>query len=243
MNKYLKISIVLVLAFSLGFLGRVLPRESERVYAQELYDEFSCPCCTDTIGDCACPMAKERQNYIDSLLELGETEESEIILGYVEKYGLSSMVDDAKAQKIKDLLIDRAPADRPAISLSPSAIDLGEVSVKKGRVQADFVLENKGDSDLVIDRLETSCGCTTVRLILEDGEGPLFGMPGHGLNEKIKDWTARIESGGTVRLRVYYDPSVHPNFEGSVIRTISVFSNDPVNTEARVQIELKQILE
>ena len=58
---------------------------------------------------------------------------------------------------------DEAPSGGPRLVVEKETIDLG--TIKEGEtVETVFVLENKGEADLVIDRIRTSCGCTTVKL-------------------------------------------------------------------------------
>lgn len=212
----------------------------ESVSAAEIYPLFVCPCCGKTLEVGCCGMAKERQLYIDGLSQ-GKLSKEEIILAYVKKYGLSSFADEDKREEFRDKLVESAPVERPIITTNPSAYDFGEVRQKEGIVTTLFEIRNEGESDLVIDRLETSCGCTTASVVYQEKEGPKFGMPGHGVNESIENWQLVIPDGETAQLKVYYDPDVHPEFRGTAIRTISVFSNDPIDFEKKVQIELNQV--
>jgi len=209
------------------------------VSAQDIYPLFKCPCCGKPLDECTCPMSKERKAYIDGLTET-ETSETKITLSYVKKYGLTSFVDKNKAKEIREELIRSAPADRPIISLSPDFHDFEDVSQKEGKVYTYFELKNEGKSDLIIDRLETSCGCTFASIVFKGKEGPLFTMPGHGYENQL-DWSVSIPSGETAQLKVSYDPSVHKDFRGPATREISVFSNDPIDFGRKVKIELNQI--
>lgn len=214
----------------------------EPVSAEEIYPLFECSCCGKAINQCTCPMAKERMNYVDALVETNKNgSKDEIVSAYVRKYGLNSFIDKEEQKEFREKLIKEAPADRPIISLSPSVYDFGDVSQKAGVVITFFEIKNEGKSNLVIDRLETSCGCTSASVIYQGKEGPKFNMPGHDINEKIKDWQVIIAPGEEVELKVYYDPNMHKDFRGSAIREISVFSNDPIDFEKGVNIELNQI--
>ena len=66
-------------------------------------------------------------------------------------------------------------------------------------------------------------------------------MEGHG-QENPTDWEVAIKPGDTAVLQVYYDPTVHPDLIGPVTRTVSVFSNDPVEFETKVTIFLEQTI-
>ncbi|MDP3995768.1 MAG: DUF1573 domain-containing protein, partial [bacterium] len=165
----------------------------------------------------------------------------EIILAYIKKYGLDSFIDEEKQQEYRELLIKEAPADRPVISLSPSSFDFGDVSQKEGVAATLFIVKNEGEKDLVIDRLETSCGCTSASIVFQGEEGPTFNMPGHDINEQIEGWQVVIAPGDEAQLKVYYDPDVHEDFRGPAIRTISIFSNDSLDFEKKVTVELNQV--
>ena len=74
----------------------------------------------------------------------------------------------------------------------------------------------------------------------EDKEGPKFAMSGHGI-ESPKDWKLTIPAGKNAQLKLYYDPNIHKDFRGAATREISVFSNDPIDFEKKVVIELNQV--
>lgn len=209
--------------------------------AEEIYPIFLCPCCGQPLDkkNICCEQAQERIDFIDSLTAQNLSEK-EIISAYAKKYGLNSFVDENKAKEFKEELVDKAPGDRPIISLEPESYDFGAVSVKKGVASTLFELKNIGSKDLVINKLETSCGCTSASIVFQDEEGPRFAMPGHGI-ENPTDWELTIPAGETAFLKVYYDPSVHLDFRGPATREISVFSNDPIDFEKKVQVELTQI--
>jgi hypothetical protein len=213
----------------------------EPVLAEDIYPLFFCPCCGQPLdkNNICCDLAKERIDYIDSLVESGVSED-EIIISYVKKYGLNSFVGEEKQKEIREKLVASAPADRPIIFLNPESYDFGDVD-KKGVVTTIFELKNEGKADLIINKLETSCGCTSASIVYQEKEGPKFNMPGHGINEKNKDWQVVIPSGQEAQLKVYYDPNVHKDFKGPATREISVFSNDPVDFEKKVKIELNQV--
>lgn len=210
------------------------------VSAKEIYPLFECPCCGKPIDTGCCGLALERQVYVDGLTQ-GQLSKDEIIMAYIKKYGLDSFIDEEKQQEYREILIEDAPADRPVISLAPSSFDFGDVSQEEGVVTVLFSIENKGESNLTIDRLETSCGCTSASIIFQGKEGPIFNMPGHDINEQIEGWQMTIAPGQKAQLKVYYDPNAHEDFRGVAIRTISVFSNDPIDFEKSVKIELNQV--
>ena len=213
----------------------------EKASAQEMYEMFSCPCCGKPISTNCCASAKERMTFADGLAAAG-TSKSDAIAAYVKKFGLNSFIDETEKAKYREILIAEAPDDRPILALSPAEKDLGDVSQKAGKTSTLFEISNEGQTDLVIDKLETSCGCTSASIVFNGEEGPVFGMPGHGVNENIPEgWNVRIAPGEKAELKVYYDPYVHKEFRGAAMREIYVSSNDPIDVQKKVTVRLKQV--
>lgn len=137
-------------------------------------------------------------------------------------------------------LIAEAPKGQPILTLEPKTIDLGDVP-QKGIISRNFQIQNKGGQDLVIRGLESSCGCTSARIINQGVEGPVFGMEGHAGVSNPKGWSTTIRAGQKAILRVSYDPTQHPGFTGPATRLITILSNDPINPRIEAMIELNQL--
>ena len=211
------------------------------VSAEEIYPMFLCPCCGQPLDkkNICCGMAQEMIDYIDSLTAQNLSEK-EIILTYIKKYGINSFVDKKKQEEVKAWLAEIAPKTRPIISLNTELYDWGDISEAKGVAVTFFELKNEGEKDLIINKLDSSCGCTSASIIFKGEEGPRFAMAGHGV-ESPTNWEVIIPPGESAQLKVYYDPSVHQDLRGPVTREISVFSNDPIDFEQKVTIELNQV--
>lgn len=211
------------------------------VLAENIYPMFLCPCCGQPLdkNNICCGMAKEMIDYIDSLVVQNLSEQS-IILAFIKKYGLNSLADKGKQNDIKEWLVQSAPADRPIITFDRDYFDLGDVSQKKGIVSTYFEIKNEGKKDLVINKLDSSCGCTSAAIVYQGNEGPRFAMAGHGI-ESPADWSVAIPPGEKAQLKIYYDPDIHKDFRGPATREISVFSSDPIDFEKKVTIDLNQI--
>lgn len=212
------------------------------VSAAQIYPEFTCPCCGQPLDkdEPCCGAMTNMIDFIDQQVASGKGEE-EIYLATVKEFGLDRLTREEKREEIRAILAERAPADAPKIVVDPESKDLGEISQARGEVSTDFKLQNSGQSDLVINKLSSSCGCTSAAILYQDQEGPRFTMEGHG-KDNPTDWQIAIAPGNTAILRVYYDPTVHKDLTGPVTRTVSVFSNDPVEFEKQVTITLNQAL-
>lgn len=209
----------------------------EKASAAEIYPQFICTCCGKPLdkNNMCCGIAKDMIAYIDSKVN-EDLSEDEVVLATVKKYGLKSLGSEIKKEEVKKQLAQSAPADSPKISIEPLSHDFGDVSQAAGVVSKNFIVQNTGKTDLEINNLLSSCGCTTAAMIVDGEEGPRFGM-----HNNPEDWSIIIKPGETADLKVYYDPEVHPDFRGLATREITVFSNDPVNFEKSIKIKLNQV--
>ncbi len=127
----------------------------------------------------------------------------------------------------------------PVLRVSPSTYELGQVSQAKGTVTVELAAANGGEADLVVNEMETSCGCTRAALIVDGKEGPWFGMRGHG--EWPVGWSARLRPGERAVLRVQYDPDAHGIYRGPIDRIVIIHSNDPQQAQAQVRLSGTQV--
>ncbi len=210
-----------------------------QVSYDEIYNIFQCPCCGEPISAKCCELAIERKAYADGLIDSGMSK-MQVISKYVARYGMDSFRDEAAKAEFREYLIKNAPKDRPQINVFPVSADLGNVSVRGGVIETIFHIKNEGKKELVITNLATSCGCTTASLVVNGVEGPRFGMD-MGEGSGPADWSARLAPGETAILKVYYDPTVHPDLRGYIIREVYIYSNDPIDPVATVRIRLNQV--
>ncbi len=131
------------------------------------------------------------------------------------------------------------PKNAPIIEITPSSYDFGSVSQAKGVTSATLDIYNRGNQDLVLKNMDTSCGCTSASVISDGEEGPRFSMRSHGTNPK--DWEQVISPGESAQLKIYYDPNVHQNLKGSVTRSVFIYSNDPRHSKKEVKIRAFQV--
>lgn len=86
--------------------------------------------------------------------------------------------------------------------------DFGTISMKNGNVSKVFKVSNPGDQDINMEKLTTSCMCTTAFVLREDGsKSRPFGMPGHG--GAVPKANEIIKAGGSLGIDVVYDPNAH----------------------------------
>ena len=114
------------------------------------------------------------------------------------------------------------PAAQPGalVSARPN-FDFGTISMKAGNVSTTYRIKNEGAAPLALDKIYTSCMCTTATLITASGrkQGP-FGMPGHG---PLKPATGQLAPGETALLEVVFDPAAHgPSGVGRIERVVTV---------------------
>ena len=122
------------------------------------------------------------------------------------------------------------------IELSSTFFNFGNVSVRGGTVSTSFTISNSGEDDLIIEKMETSCMCTSAKLYFNGRESPAFGM-----HSKSSFWSETIPPGESAELKIFYDPTAHPELRGSVTRVVTIYSSDSLAPQKDVKIEVTQV--
>lgn len=119
------------------------------------------------------------------------------------------------------------------IEIDPLRYDAGTVSMADGLVKYTYEIKNQGDGALKIDRIWTSCMCTTARLKVGDKESPEFGM-----HTGLTSWFEEIAPGEKGFLEVAFDTALHGlQGIGENIRAVYLSTNDPQNKKAEVRLK------
>lgn len=120
----------------------------------------------------------------------------------------------------------------PKIEINPKEYDAGTVSMASGLVKKTYEIKNTGEGDLKIERIWTSCMCTTATLKVRDKISPEFGM-----HDSPLFWSEKIVPGQTGFLEVTFDPAFHgPQGIGPVMRAVYLSTNDPQNKKAEIRL-------
>ncbi len=167
-------------------------------------------------------LSKEKKEKRDRYIKYGAAVSLVLLLGY---YMLSG--DEGKS------------ANSPVISIEPTEYNFGDVSLRGGVVKTVMTIKNVGGADLIINDMETSCGCTSATVEKGGEEGPAFSMKGHG--PAPVGWSQTLQPGEAALLNIYYDPAVHPELRGAVTRAIALYSTDPSSPVKEVRIHVNQV--
>ncbi|HBB56985.1 TPA: hypothetical protein DEW47_03920 [Patescibacteria group bacterium] len=141
-----------------------------------------------------------------------------IVLGIGAAIGFSGNKDE----KIINRKSEPQASASSVVAINPH-YDFGDIDIFGGKVETGYVLQNTGDSDVVILSGGTSCMCT------EGVVGDLnFGM--HGSSGKVI-----IPAGGEKTLTAIFDPMAHgPEGVGPIKREIFLKTNSTVTPEIKV---------
>jgi hypothetical protein len=125
----------------------------------------------------------------------------------------------------------------PKIEIVQKEYDAGTVSMADGVVKHTYEIKNTGDSDLKINRIWTSCMCTTAVLRVGDKKSPKFGM-----HDNPAFWSQTIAPEQAGFLEVEFDPAFHgPQGVGLAVRAVYLSTNDPENKKAEVKLSANVI--
>lgn len=137
-------------------------------------------------------------------------------------------------------------AGRPAAENSPYSdsiltpdtefIDMGSVSMGDGLVRRKFFLENPGEEDVRVERVYTSCMCTTAWLYDVSGElRGRYGMQGHGGSSRAG---LTVPAGEKVAVEAVFDPAAHgPAGVGLAQRDIFLETNSRTHPKVVLRFE------
>jgi hypothetical protein len=104
------------------------------------------------------------------------------------------------------------PAAGPRIQFAEPTYDFGEIQAGE-LVKHDFVFTNLGTETLRIDQVRTSCGCTAAG-----------------------QWDRELAPGATGKIPIQFTSA---SFRGQVLKTVTVISNDPRQTNTPLQLKGK----
>lgn len=121
----------------------------------------------------------------------------------------------------------RAESSSGTLVAEESFYDFGTISMKDGDVRHDFILENTGEDTITIEKIYTSCMCTTAQITDARGEtSRLFGMPGHGGNGYT---SMTVAPGERITVESVFDPNAHgPSGVGLADRLVYLETNSQV---------------
>lgn len=119
-----------------------------------------------------------------------------------------------------------------ALSAKETFFDFGTISMKNGKVNHEFQITNSSDNPETIQKVYSSCMCTSAFLELTNRRFGPFGMPGHGAIPSIN---AIVPSQSTATVDVVFDPNAHgPSGVGLMER--QVFVEQPNGTKLTLGI-------
>ncbi|MGD1995961.1 MAG: DUF1573 domain-containing protein [Anaerolineae bacterium] len=217
-------------------VGEIASDPTASSTAASLYQTFVCPCCGQDIGACTCGMAEERRSFIDQHVAYNASR-IQIYQAMFQAYGAEAFFDQELAAQARSDLLETLPNSRPVLYVEPALADLGRIPIAGGLVSTTFTVRNAGQSDLTINGMQTSCGCTTAMLETAEGTGPVFGA---NLSQNPTDWSVVLAPGGEASLIATFDPLAHGSeATGQFRRVISISSNDPLNSRLDVAFDVK----
>ena len=95
---------------------------------------------------------------------------------------------------------------KSALSAAETAYDFGVITMRGGNVSHVFKVANPTDQDITVERLSTSCMCTTAYIVEGTSRAGPFGMPGMGFAIQAN---RLFRAGQAVDIEVVFDPNAH----------------------------------
>ena len=122
------------------------------------------------------------------------------------------------------------PSARPATAAAAPAVrslnaaerhfDFGSISMAAGKVDHRFWLKNEGTEPVLLERIHTSCMCTTATLVKGMRIIGTYGMAGHG---PLPEVNQTLAPGEAAYIDARFDPAAHgPAGLGRTERIITI---------------------
>lgn len=104
-----------------------------------------------------------------------------------------------------------------------TAYDFGSISMTAGNVSRIFTIKNTGSAGVTIEKMYTSCMCTTAVLRAGGKSFGPYGMPGHGSIPRIG---RTLNAGEEAKVEVIFNPAAHgPAGVGKIARSVRIETN------------------
>ena len=153
-----------------------------------------------------------------------------IYLIFVLMFFLTACSTNLQEDKARDMSKE---VNNSKIEIQKNKIDLGEISMKKGKVDIEFTLENTGSDPIVITEGETTCICTSAVLKTKASDqnseeyeitSRLITMP-HGVVSATQIFQI-INPGEIATVIATFDPNAHgPAGTGPIKRDVLLTTN------------------
>ncbi|MEK7123225.1 MAG: DUF1573 domain-containing protein [Patescibacteria group bacterium] len=148
---------------------------------------------------------------------------SRIVIGIVGCIGvLSLLIWIANSSNSKETPQGQTTVSQTGgqLEADETSFKFGTVSMAQGTVKKIIPLRNDGSGPVTITRIQTSCMCTSARLIKGSRTFGPFGMAGHGFLPSINE---EIAAGEEAQLEIVFDPAAHgPAGVGSIERVVTI---------------------
>lgn len=99
--------------------------------------------------------------------------------------------------------------------------DWGTINFNGPKATKVFTIKNTGSEPLKLNKVKTSCTCTTAQITIDGNKSPLFSM------HAGSNWVGTVKPGKEAQLEVIFDQTFHgPSGVGPIERYIDVETND-----------------
>lgn len=141
-------------------------------------------------------------------------------LGILALLGIAALVIMGTANRNEN----SASYSASALLASENEFDFGTIAMLDGVVKHRFILSNDNTEPLRIEKIYTSCMCTSAVVIDASGKTRgKFGMPGHSAPSGTN---VTVEPGESIAVEAEFDPAAHgPSGVGLAERSIYIETN------------------
>ena len=141
-----------------------------------------------------------------------------ILIALILVVGLTGCYSNTQREDARELSKKNSNSD---IVITENNIDLGDISMKDGKVDIDFIIKNNGSDPVVIIEGETSCTCT--KAVIKTNS-----IDTDGSSAQVTSRDITMPSGLNQSTLVYQ--IINPGEEASVVATFNPNAHGPGGT-------------
>lgn len=113
-----------------------------------------------------------------------------------------------------------APRPAAALTAREANYNFGQISMAAGKVSHRYWFRNESAAPVLIQRVYTSCMCTTATLVKSARVIGSYGMPGHGPVPEVNE---KLAPGEAAYIDAVFDPAAHgPAGLGRTERVVTI---------------------
>ena len=157
-----------------------------------------------------------------------------LVAGIIILIGIVALIAFSKGNSKGNNKTNQSAYSASILKAVEDRFDFGTIAMNGGNVSHQFEIKNEGEEPVKIEKVYTSCMCTTAYITDKAGQKyGQFGMPGHNVLSKTH---IEIKAGETATVEAIFDPTAHgPSGIGLNERAVYLETNSKTSPKVELR--------